>query len=163
MAKKNKEKYAEEMEAYKQKKEEEAANLMKEEEEHMKLQKHEALQLLKKKEKTENMIKETKLNRQKKKQHNKEDKNTDPNRPKRPPSSYILFSKEARKNILEERPGMGANMVTTLVSLKWKDMSEEDKQVWNGKASEAMDAYKKEMEEYNKSIVAKLEQKTDEE
>jgi hypothetical protein len=26
-----------------------------------------------------------------------------------------------------------------------------------------MDAYKKEMEEYNKSIVAKLEQKTDEE
>jgi upstream-binding transcription factor len=42
-------------------------------------------------------------------------------------------------------------------------MSEEDKQVWNGKASEAMDAYKKEMEEYNKSIVAKLKQKTDEE
>jgi upstream-binding transcription factor len=58
---------------------------------------------------------------------------------------------------------MGANMVTTLVSLKWKDMSEEDKQVWNGKASEAMDAYKKEMEEYNKSIVLKLKQKTDEE
>jgi upstream-binding transcription factor len=155
MAKKNKEKYAEEMEAYKQKKEEEAANLTKEEEEHMKLQKHEALQLLKKKEKTENMIKETKLNRQKKKQHNKEDKNSDPNRPKRPPSSYILFSKEARKNILEERPGVGANMLNTLVSLKW--------QVWNGKASEAMDAYKKVMEEYNKSIVAKQEQKTDEE
>ncbi|WJX14188.1 hypothetical protein P8452_04487 [Trifolium repens] len=142
MAKKNKEKYAEEMEAYKQKKEEEAANLMKEEEEHMKLQKHEALQLLKKKEKTENMIKETKLNRQKKKQH-------------------IFYS--ARKNILEERPGVSANMLNTLVSLKWKDMSEEDKQVWNGKASEAMDAYKKKMEEYNKSIVAKQEQKTDEE
>ncbi|CAJ2676473.1 unnamed protein product [Trifolium pratense] len=163
MAKKNKEKYAEEMEAYKQKKEEEAANLMKEEEEHKKLQKHEALQLLKKKEKTENMIKETKLNRQKKKQHSKEDKNSDPNKPKRPPSSYILFSKEARKNILEERPGLGANMLTTLISLKWKDMSEEDKQVWNAKASEAMDAYKKEMEEYNKSIAAKVEQKSDEE
>jgi len=41
-------------------------------------------------------------------------------------------------------------------------MSEEDKQLWNGKASEAMDAYKKEMVEYNKSIVAKLEQKTNE-
>jgi upstream-binding transcription factor len=54
-------------------------------------------------------------------------------------------------------------MLNTLVSLKWKDMSEEDKQVWNGKASEAMDAYKKKMEEYNKSIVAKQEQKTDEE
>lgn len=57
MAKKNKEKYVLEMEAYKQKKSEETANLMKEEEEHMKLQKQEALQLLKKKEKTENIIK----------------------------------------------------------------------------------------------------------
>ena len=57
MAKKNKEKYALEMEAYKQKKDEEAAHFMKEEEEHMKLQKQEALQLLKKKEKTENIIK----------------------------------------------------------------------------------------------------------
>ncbi|KAG5106179.1 hypothetical protein JHK82_043150 [Glycine max] len=45
------------MEAYKQKKDEEAGHFMKEEEDHMKLQKQEALQLLKKKEKTENIIK----------------------------------------------------------------------------------------------------------
>lgn len=45
------------MEAYKQKKDEEAMNLKKEEEEMLKLQKQEALQLLKKKEKTENIIK----------------------------------------------------------------------------------------------------------
>lgn len=57
MAKKNKEKYLQEMEAYKLKKDEEATNLRKEEEEQMKLQKHEAFQLLKKKEKTENIIK----------------------------------------------------------------------------------------------------------
>lgn len=46
-----------EMELYKQKKEEEAANLRKDNEELMKLQKQEALQLLKKKEKAENIIK----------------------------------------------------------------------------------------------------------
>lgn len=57
MAKKNKEKYLEEMEVYKQKKEDEAETSRKEEEEQMKLQKQEALQLLKKKEKTENIIK----------------------------------------------------------------------------------------------------------
>ncbi|KHN44942.1 High mobility group B protein 13 [Glycine soja] len=57
MAKKNKEQYALEMEAYKQKKDEEAGHFMKEEEDHMKLQKQEALQLLKKKEKIENIIK----------------------------------------------------------------------------------------------------------
>lgn len=159
IAKKNKEKYAQEMEAYKQKKAEEAANMMKDEEEHMKLQKHEALQMLKKKEKTKNMIKETKLNRQKKKQN----KESDPNRPKRPASSYFLFCKEARKSVLEERPEVGEGMLRALVSLKWKDMNEEDKQLWSGKASEAMDAYKKEMEEYNKSLVAKLvEKNTDE-
>lgn len=56
-AKKNKEKYLQEMEAYKKKKGEEAMNQKKEEEELLKLQKQEALQLLKKKEKTENLIK----------------------------------------------------------------------------------------------------------
>ncbi|KAK7318124.1 hypothetical protein RJT34_02822 [Clitoria ternatea] len=150
LAKKNKEKYTQEMEAYKQKKEEEAATLMKEEEEHMKLQKQEALQLLKKKEKTENLIKKTKKDLQKKKQ-NKEEKNSDPNRPKRPPSSFLLFSKEARTSLL--RPDMSNSTLSALVSLKWKELSEEERQVWNGKASEAMDAYKMELEKYNKSLV----------
>ncbi|KHN16752.1 High mobility group B protein 6 [Glycine soja] len=158
MAKKNKEQYALEMEAYKQKKDEEAAHFMKEEEEQMKLQKQEALQLLKKKEKTENIIK----NRQKKKQ-NKDDKNSDPNRPKKPASSFILFSKEARKTLQEERPGISTSTLNALVSLKWKELSEEDRQFWNGQASKAMDAYKKELEEYNKSLAATAcqEQKTE--
>lgn len=57
IAKKNKEQYLQQMEAYKKKKDEEAASLQKEEEELSKLHKQEALQLLKKKEKTENLIK----------------------------------------------------------------------------------------------------------
>lgn len=57
MARKNKAKYQEEMELYKQQKDEEAENLKRGEEEQMKIQRFEALQLLKKKEKTENMIK----------------------------------------------------------------------------------------------------------
>ncbi|XP_057751400.1 high mobility group B protein 6-like [Arachis stenosperma] len=154
MAKKKKEQYVQEMEAYKQRKHEEAANLMKEEEEHMKLQKQEALQLLKKKEKTEILIKKTK---QKKKQ-NKEDKNSDPNRPKRPPSSFLLFSKEARKALHEERPGINISTLNALISLKWKELSEEDRQMWNGKASEAMEVYKKELEEYNKTIATSTEE-----
>ncbi|ESW32142.1 hypothetical protein PHAVU_002G296700 [Phaseolus vulgaris] len=160
MAKKNKEKYALEMEAYKQKKDEEAAHIMKEEEEHLKLQKQEALQMLKKKEKTDNIIKKTKQNRQKKKQ-NKEDKNSDPNRPKRPPSSFIVFCKEARKTLQDERPGLNTSTLNALVSLKWKELSEEERQVWNGQAADAMEAYKKEMEEYNKSLSAIANQETE--
>lgn len=56
-------------------------------------------------------------NRQKKKD---EEKVADPNKPKRPASSFFLFSKEARKNLVEERPGMNNSTLTALISVKWK-------------------------------------------
>ncbi|CAI0408629.1 unnamed protein product [Linum tenue] len=150
IAKKNKENYLIEMEAYKLKKEEEASHIKKEEEELLKLHKQEAMQLLKKKEKTENIIKKTKEIKQKK----KKDQTVDPNKPKKPASSFLLFSKETRKSLMEERPGTNNSTITALISVKWKELSEEERQVWNSKAAEAMDAYKKEMEEYNKSCAA---------
>ncbi|CAL5434296.1 unnamed protein product [Camellia sinensis] len=110
IAKQNKEKYLEEMEAYKQRKEEESPNLKKEEDEMMKIHKQYALQLLKKNEKTNNIIE----NRQKKK------KIADPNKPKKPASSFFLFSKEARKNLLEERPEINNSTLNGLISAKWK-------------------------------------------
>ncbi|KAL3362408.1 hypothetical protein AABB24_015013 [Solanum stoloniferum] len=152
MAMKKKEKYLQEMEVYKKKKDEEAAEHMKEEEESMKLKKQEALQLLKKKEKTENLIKKTKENRQKKKQ---KDDNVDPNKPKKPASSFFRFSREERKKLVEERPGINNSTINALISLKWKELSEEEKQVWTNEAAEAMEGYKKEMEEYNKTAAEK--------
>ncbi|KAJ4823729.1 High mobility group B protein 6 [Turnera subulata] len=151
MAKINKEKYVQEMEAYKQKKEEEATNLKKEEEELMKLQKQEALQLLKKKEKTDNIIKKTKEQRQKKQ---KEKQIVDPNKPKKPASSFLLFSKETRKTLMQERPGINNSTVTALISVKWKELGQEEREMWNARAAEAMEGYKKEIEEYNKTAAA---------
>ncbi|CAL5388529.1 unnamed protein product [Camellia sinensis] len=81
IAKQNMEKYLEEVEAYKQRKEEESANPKKEEDEMMKIHKQD-----KKEEKTDNIIKKTKENRQKKK------KIADPNKQKKPTSSFLLFS-----------------------------------------------------------------------
>ncbi|KAL0393651.1 UNVERIFIED_CONTAM: High mobility group B protein 6 [Sesamum latifolium] len=158
MALKSKEKYMQEMELYKHKKEEEAANLKKEEEELMKLQKQEAMQLLKKKEKTETLIKKTKEKRQKQKKE-KGEKNADPKKPKKPASSFLLFSKEARKNLVEERPGITNSTLNALISVKWKELSEEEKQIWNEKAAEAMEVYKKELEAYNKKVAAEEETK----
>ncbi|PUZ75026.1 hypothetical protein GQ55_1G114500 [Panicum hallii var. hallii] len=146
VAKKQKEEYHRQMEVYKQKKIEEAASLEKEEEEQKKIMKQEALQLLKKKEKADNIIKKTKEKRQKKKQEN-----ADPNRPRKPASSFILFSKEARKQLLEERPGINNSTLNALISVKWKELSGEERQMWNDKAAPAMAAYKKEMEEYTKA------------
>ncbi|KAG6524057.1 hypothetical protein ZIOFF_013947 [Zingiber officinale] len=129
----------------------EATTLEKEEEEHIKVRKQEALQLLKK-EKTDNMIKETKENRNRKKKA-KEEQIADPNRPKRPPSSFLLFSKEARKQVMEERPGIPNNTLNAMISVKWKEMNEGEKKIWNDKAAEGLCAYKKEVEEYNKALM----------
>ena len=38
-----------------------------------------------------------------------------------------------------------------------QELSEEEKKAWNDKAAEAMEAYKKELEEYNKSVASTLE------
>ncbi|XP_039124132.1 high mobility group B protein 13 [Dioscorea cayenensis subsp. rotundata] len=150
-AKQQKEEYARQMELYKQRKLEETVCLEKEEEEQKKILKQEALQLLKKKEKTENIIKKTKETKQKQKKK-REEKNTDPNKPKKPASSFLLFSKEARKSLLEEKPGISNSTLSAMISVKWKELSEADRKVWNEKAAEGMEAYKREMEEYNKSV-----------
>ncbi|CAL5388111.1 unnamed protein product [Camellia sinensis] len=48
-----------------------------------------------------------------------------------------LGYKEARKNLLEERPGINDSTLNALILVKWKELSEEDKQTWNEKAAGA--------------------------
>ncbi|XP_070020885.1 high mobility group B protein 6-like [Nicotiana tabacum] len=143
------EQYLQEMEVYKKKKDEEAAEHLKEVEELMKLKKQEALQLLKKKEKTENLIKQkTKGNHQKKKQ--KQEKNVDPNKPKKSAGSVFLFSKEERKKLgratWNQQFYHYCSHFSEMESKLRAELSKEEKQVWNNKAAEAMEAYKMEME-----------------
>nr|GMC93818.1 replication protein A 70 kDa DNA-binding subunit B-like [Ipomoea batatas] len=40
--------------------------------------------------------------------------------PKKPASSFLIFSKEERKKIVEEKPGTNNTTVNALISLKWK-------------------------------------------
>ncbi|KAM0876088.1 hypothetical protein ACQ4PT_036413 [Festuca glaucescens] len=146
VARKQKEEYQKQMEVYKQNKLQESESLEKEEDEQKKILKHEALQLLKKKEKADNIIKKTKEKRLKKKQEN-----ADPNRPKKPASSFLLFSKEARKQLTEERPGVNNSTLNALISVKWKELSGTEKKAWTEKAALGMAAYKKELDEYTKA------------
>ncbi|KAK1576341.1 hypothetical protein Q3G72_013072 [Acer saccharum] len=67
----------------------------------------------------------------------------------------VICSKEARKALLEERPGTNNSTITAMISVKWK----EGKQAWNTKAAEAMEAYNKELEKYNNSIAAATDDK----
>ncbi|XP_051227305.1 high mobility group B protein 6 [Lolium perenne] len=146
VARKQKEEYQKQMEVYKKNKLQESESLEKEEDEQKKILKHEALQLLKKKEKADNIIKKTKEKRLKKKQEN-----ADPNRPKKPASSFLLFSKEARKQLTEERPGVNNSTLNALISVKWKELSGTEKKAWTDKAALGMAVYKTELEEYTKA------------
>jgi upstream-binding transcription factor len=56
-----------------------------------------------------------------------------------------------RKQLLEERAGINNSTLNALISVKWKELSSEERQMWNDKAAPAMAAYKKEMEEYTKA------------
>lgn len=44
----------------------------------------------------------------------------DPNKPKKPASSFFRFSREERKKLVEERPGINNSTINALISLKWK-------------------------------------------
>ncbi|TXG60195.1 hypothetical protein EZV62_014768 [Acer yangbiense] len=73
-------------------------------------------------------------------------------------SSLVVMSKAKRQEaLLEEWPGTNNFTIAALMSVKWKEPSEEEKQAWNAKAAEAMEAYKKELEEYKNSIAAAID------
>lgn len=112
----------------------------------MKVQKQEALQLLKKKEKTDNIIKvakhyiqllafpivnssnighsvvfynKTQKTKEKKKKE-KEGKTVDPNKPKKPATSFLLFSNEMRKQLMQQKPGTNNATLSAMISVQWK-------------------------------------------
>jgi len=52
----------------------------------------------------------------------------DPNAPKRPASSYILFQNEVRKELKERHPELSNADLLSLISEQWKSMSDEQKE-----------------------------------
>lgn len=58
-----------------------------------------------------------------------EKKVKDPNAPKRPPSAYLLFQNEVRKEMQEKFPNSPYHDVLNKISERWKKMSEEEKKV----------------------------------
>lgn len=72
----------------------------------------------------------------------------DPNAPKRPLSSYMIFAGETRKSVLEETPGMSIGEVGKALGAKWKAFSAEEKLPFEEKAKEAKAKYEEAMKEY---------------
>jgi len=77
----------------------------------------------------------------------KQKKEIDPNAPKRPLGSYMLFCKDARASDSSLNSKGGASRLGEL----WNGLSDEKKNEYKEAAKAAMEAYKKEMESYKSS------------
>jgi len=81
-------------------------------------------------------LKEKKL-ANKDKKDKKEKKEVDPNKPKKT-SGYLLFSADVRSQVKEQLIAAGGEgkpkEVVQAIAAKWKELSDDDKTVWNDKA-----------------------------
>ncbi|THV00584.1 HMG-box [Dendrothele bispora CBS 962.96] len=71
----------------------------------------------------------------------REKKPKDPNAPKRPASSYILYQNEVRPQLKEKYPDLNIGDLRKLMSEEWAAMSNEDKERYNKLASDAKKNY----------------------
>ncbi len=72
----------------------------------------------------------------------------DPNAPKKPESSFMLFLASKREEIKAENPGISVAEVAKKGGELWKTISPENKAVYEAKAAAAKDVYAKAMAEF---------------
>jgi structure-specific recognition protein 1 len=78
----------------------------------------------------------------------------DPNAPKRPLSSYMIFAGENRGKLVEKTPGMSIGEIGKALGAEWKAMTAEEKVPYEDKAKEAKAAYVVKLKEYEATKAA---------
>ena len=63
----------------------------------------------------------------------------DPDAPKRPPSSYLLFQNEVRQAMKKANPAMANHEILTNISQRWAEMSPEEKEVCSDASNRVAD------------------------
>ncbi|KAF8169512.1 high mobility group box domain-containing protein [Pholiota molesta] len=81
----------------------------------------------------------------------------DPNAPKRPASSYILFQNEVRKELKEQNPNLSNSDLLGLISEQWKQMSDEQKETYNQAMKTAKAQYSAEKQAYDARTPEEIE------
>lgn len=71
--------------------------------------------------------------------------------PKRPQSSYFVFNNERRPELRKKFPTKKITELAPIISKEWKAITAENKKVYEKKAAELKEAYKKRMNEYEKT------------
>ncbi|KAF5364228.1 hypothetical protein D9756_000904 [Leucocoprinus leucothites] len=73
----------------------------------------------------------------------------DPNAPKRPASSYILFQNEIRKELKEKHPTLTNPELLNMISEMWKKMSEDEKAQYHKAVESAKERYSQDKKAYD--------------
>ncbi|CAG8446207.1 1757_t:CDS:2 [Ambispora leptoticha] len=72
----------------------------------------------------------------------------DPNAPKKPNTAYILFSNEIRAATKAEFPDLNQKEIVTKIGLKWKELSREQKKVYEDRYFADRERYDEELRAY---------------
>tara|TARA_B100000475_G_C14966258_1_gene301982 strand:- start:549 stop:914 length:366 start_codon:yes stop_codon:yes gene_type:complete len=62
--------------------------------------------------------------------------NSEPLKKKRKPSSYLCFSMEYRKKVIQEEPNLSLGDVSKKCGAAWKSLTEDEREAWKKKAAE---------------------------
>jgi len=72
----------------------------------------------------------------------------DPNAPKRPMSSYMMFVKENRSRIVAENPDCKQTQILSIAGAEWKELTDADKQKYDALNAKDKKRYEREMASY---------------
>jgi len=80
-------------------------------------------------------------------------KNKDPNAPKRPPTTYLLFCKEYRQKVVQENPGKTTQEIGMILGATYKKLKTEARAKYQKDADKLKQQFLKDVENYEKNKV----------
>lgn len=110
-----------------------------------------------KKEKKEKKSKSAKTVSEKPRKQRKPKKERDANKPKRPPTAFMLWLNSARDSIKADNPGIAVTEIAKKGGEMWRELK--DKSEWEAKAAKAKKEYTASMKEYEASGGGKTKEK----
>jgi len=75
----------------------------------------------------------------------------DPNAPKRPQSSYFVFSNKRRKEMKETNPDKKLTEISKMIAAEWKVMDNTSKKPYEQEAKELKEKYETDMKKYKET------------
>ncbi|EKM59539.1 uncharacterized protein PHACADRAFT_250106 [Phanerochaete carnosa HHB-10118-sp] len=76
----------------------------------------------------------------------------DPNAPKRPPSSYLLFQNEVRQELKAKHPNIPNNELLAKIAKAWGDMPKEQKDRYESRHAVSKNHYLEQKKEYERTL-----------